>query len=479
MTTLVLLIDSDIPFMVNIKKALEDTGQFRVSLAANGPAAEDALRRVAHDVAVVDFDVSDRDIMELLRLLRNAQPGLPVIVAPHTNLQAERTQFLDIQGVIDRPYTARSLIPYIREVLGSGRPQAHITPPAAPLDRTDDFAEPEIPAALRDLFPQDAEKGGLLGNEARRQLREQLEFLDSGASADLLEEFEAIERAQNPAESPETRILHGDPDQTRYLGDDDEPRAPGSDPHQTRYLEDDEPLVPGSDPGQTRYLGDDDEPRVPGSDPHQTRYLGDDDQSLSAQEPRAPHTVDDTNEFGEVLDAVAQSEPPEYERSPDDRAFHDLVDSMREPPSPERRTWLEDLLSAIGADAARNAPEGEGALDYVLDTIRRSSPPVPSGESDLDDTTIGAVIDGLFDPSFEGVLAAMSGEDISDSSYEEPTYTAAGNHEPDEERKLDDDEAGDGESPVPPPEESQAPVIEEPSVSAEDCPAIPPSALTG
>jgi DNA-binding response OmpR family regulator len=129
MTTLVLLIDTDIPYMVNIKKALEDTGEYSVSLAANPAAAVDALRRVAHDAAVVDFEASDRgDVMELLQTLRQTQPGLPVILAPRTDVQHERAQYLDVQGVIARPYTARSLMPDVRDVLRRGRPQAQITP---------------------------------------------------------------------------------------------------------------------------------------------------------------------------------------------------------------------------------------------------------------------------------------------------------------------------------------------------------------
>jgi REP element-mobilizing transposase RayT len=41
----------------------------------------------------------------------------------------------------------------------------------------------------------------------------------------------------------------------------------------------------------------------------------------------------------------------------------------------------------------------------------------------LDDTTIGEVIEGLFEPSFEGVLAALAGEEVGEDEYEEPSYS--------------------------------------------------------
>ncbi len=549
MTTLVLLIDTDISYMVNIKKALEDTGEYRVSLAANAAAAVDALRRVAHDAAVVDFEASDRgDVMELLQTLRQTQPGLPVILAPRTDAQQERAHLLDVQGVIARPYTARSLMPYVRDVLRRGRPLAQITPPSERVDHTDDFVRPEIPAALRDLFPEETASDRLLDESERRRLREQLDFLESDsrpATPDaILDEFEAMERAQ-------TRRLD-DPQQTRLLGDDDRPEA--GDPQQTRYFGDND-LPDTGHPKETRYLGDDTLPET--GDPKETRYLGDDDlhgsppdpavlewrepantQHLGGTErlderpdrstrPLGPHPDEpppkegdtpivpdqdlegvrqflatdssdpDRSEFGEVLDAVAHSQPSDFERSPDDRAFHDLVDSMRGPEeSGRRRTWLDELLSAIAADASREGPppEASSALDYVLDVIRQTAAANGlSSEFDLDDTTIGEVIDGLFEPSFEGVLAALSGEEIDVSGYDEPSYEsdAAESLEPDDSDRVMPDEMSDEDRPAwlsqyeteevePPPtlpERAAEAEIEEPLVQPEDSSKYPATAV--
>jgi DNA-binding response OmpR family regulator/REP element-mobilizing transposase RayT len=520
MATLVLLIDSDIAFMVNIKKALEDTGQFRVSLAANGPAAKDALRRVPHDVAVVDFEVPDRDIMELLRLLRQTQPGLPVIIAPRNDFQHERAQFLDVQGVIVRPYTARSLIPYVRDVIGRSDPnKARFTPPpeSPPMADDDDMAEFEIPATLRDLFSED-EPGQILDADERRRLREQIEFLDSESDFDtgfdldsptgILEEFEAMERAQTGMlDLPDETPVLDDPDRTRYLGDADQPDEASvlDDPDRTRYLGDVGPSPETRRPESTEAFSERPKsstrplpprPDEPPRQPDDTPTVPEQDLDGVRQFLATDTGQHDPTGFGEVLDAVAQSQPSDFERSPDDRAFHDLVDSMRGPEPPGKpRTWLEELLSSIAADALHDAPppEASGALDYVLDVIRHNVPLVPSGESDLDESTIGEVIEGLFEPSFEGVLAALSGEEIDVIDYDEPSYapSAAESLDPqasdrltpeemsDEDRPawLDDYEAEGIEPPSMLPEQIAGMAIPEPPITEEDSSKYPATAV--
>ncbi|MGQ9851164.1 MAG: transposase, partial [Aggregatilineaceae bacterium] len=134
----------------------------------------------------------------------------------------------------------------------------------------------------------------------------------------------------------------------------------------------------------------------------------------------------DASEFGDVLDAVAQTSPEEYERSPDDRAFHELVESLRTPDMTlQRRTRLEELLASIAADSGHVEPlaDSEAAIDYVLDAIRQSGATPESAGTTPDDTTIADVIDRLFEPSFEDVLAALAGEEVDDTGYEEPSYS--------------------------------------------------------
>lgn len=301
----ILLIDPDIPFIVSIKQALENTGEFAVTVSAHGLAAQDMLRRQNHDVALVGFDVPDMDMMELLAVLRSIQPGLPIIAAPRTPEHQERVRYLDVQGAITKPFVARDLIPYVRSVLArlKRRPD------------TGDFAD-ERPVPPPAAPPEP------------------------------------------PAPSPEWQAV-----------------------------------------GQATAL---------------------------------PDTLDE--EFGDVLDAVAQHPPEDKNLAPDDRAFHDLVDSLSGPGVTRTgRASLDELLHSLASDTPDEQQPGnylnviDNALDYVLDAIRRGAPltpPVNVPPGDADQTTIGDAINDLFDPSFEGVLAALAGEPVDESGYEEPTYDA-------------------------------------------------------
>jgi DNA-binding response OmpR family regulator len=558
MTTRLILIDSDIGFMVTIKKALEETGEFQVSVAANGPAAEEILRATPHEVAVVDFDVPGSDAMELLRLLNKIQPGLPVIVTPNNQTQAERARYLDAKGVLSRPYTARDLILIARSVLSrQQRPQVVITPPPKP-GQAADTGRPAVQLARIDLADQPERRGPA---RATQPLPE---------PADVLEEFEALERAQTGVlEEPPTASSPADSggerasSQTRLVDDSPESEAwetfaPLLKSDATRLLRDDEGDEEEAKPplrsGETRLLRDEDEGAPPATtglldwqEPAGTRQLADTDEldtlakrhgwgirksretrplPLSTEDEPPPKSDDtptmpdhdleamrqflatdssaqDPADFGAALDAVAKSQPEDYEPSPDDRAFRDLVDSMRGPEEERpRRPRLEELLASIATDTARegglpSAPGG--ALDFVLDAIRRGAPPGPGAqgdfsESDLDDTTIGQVIDGLFEPSFEGVLAALAGEEIGDEPFEEPTYGASfatEGLEPSESDRIAPDAMSDEDRPAwlsayeaqdltPPPTlpESVAGVrwLDEPPVAADDSSRYPATA---
>ncbi len=186
-------------------------------------------------------------------------------------VQHERAQYLDVQGVIERPFTARQLIPYVRDILGKRR----FAPPDESPAQSD---QPGAPDALRDLYDR-SEPGGMLDERERRQLREQLEFLnaDPDSPAGILEEFEAMERAQTgPLDSPpshnfgKTRILSNsdepedlpDPGQTRYLGDSDVLDDDSSNSGQTQDLGDWEPSSSAPRPGESRSRGKNDPPRT-------------------------------------------------------------------------------------------------------------------------------------------------------------------------------------------------------------------------
>lgn len=456
MTTRILIIDPDISFMVSLKQALEGTGEFRVSVSANGPAAEDSLQRERHDIAVLDFEVPELDVMELIADLRRIQPDLPIIMTPQTDLHRERARFLDIQGVLPKPYMARDLIPHLRGL--AGRASARPAPDA------DEFVPPAMPSTLRHLMPEPQadlhptpSPTELLDDVERDKLGEH--FAEPEAILDEFEVFEEsgtryFEEAEADFETKQLTDLPDTPAKTTALlqWDAVPPTSQLTDTHEladrpqpagtVRFSDEtgaeagDEDLLGANGwvehgPG-TRlfepFLGEpptqeEDTPTVPPHDlPGVRQFLATDVQEH------------DPTTFGEVLDAVAQSPPRDRPLSPDEAAFHQLVDSMRAPEERRtRRRWLEDLLASIAVDTARTedaslSGAGETELDYVLDAIRRGQSPsaeVPGDdrpEAAPDDITIGDVMQDLFDPSFESVLEALAGEDIDDEDFAEPTY---------------------------------------------------------
>ncbi|MBN1681214.1 MAG: transposase [Anaerolineae bacterium] len=544
MPTQVLIIDPDIGFMVGIKQALEATGEFTVSVSATGEAAVDALQRATHDVAVVAFGISDVEPGRLIGELRRLQPNLPVVVCPKNQREREYARQLDVQGDIDKPYTARNLVPFIRNASDIA---------AGPAD---DFVAPQMPAALRHLmdsgtpskqpakqpshildqadldrlfedFGFASENGDLSATQFLNRVRQGSgavedqsfsdepdyppaeAFSDEAANAEvvsfeepyitppdapdraaILAEFEALEASQTdqlqrepygtaplppldgaPEEPYGTALLPPLDDenaaQTRRLDDDAYEKstemfpAQGSgtvrfhdeaDSAETAMLDDDLATAPTQGLVNTDMLDEliarhgwtarDTPPpsqilaklaSEPPPQPGDTPTVPTQDLPGVRQFLATDHGHTDAEAFGEVLDAVAQSPIDERERSPDDQAFHDLVDSMRPvDDSGAQYNGLDDLLVSIARDVSETEAEFYSAgtsdvLDQVLDVIRYgtgllSLPDESEDDSaEMDDSTIADAISGLFDPAFESVLAALAGEQVDDD-FEETTY---------------------------------------------------------
>lgn len=472
----ILLIDRDIPFIVSIKQALEGTGEFRVALAANAAAADEALRRSTFEIAVIDFDLQGMDILEVIRLLRAVQPSLPIVLTPEDEMQAERAHFMDVQGTLSKPYAARDLIPVVRHTLGrlttgklspplsaeegktasaAARPPSE--PPPAPAVPPEDLDNDEnigpFSAAFDAPFDLDAlDLDNLAMPDESASMLDKIDTLDR-AQDDLLDELNLFENysqtriLDSPSEDDQgttTDALDWEPfDATEHIfGARDE------NPPATRLFDDDESdsvltTAPLDWTGPDDALTDNEDlKRKLRGVVRKLEGLPEHEQDDAA--PREPFVAgSDADPFDDVLDVVAQTPSAPRERSPQDQAFQELVDSMRQPPQETpRRTRLEELLAAVAPDMSPEAASGEpgDTLDYVLDAIQRGRSPLEGAassddDSAGDDTTIGDVIDGLFDPTFEGVLAALAGEEVDEAAIDEPTY--------------DEDDTFDGEDDIP------------------------------
>ncbi|MCC7210168.1 MAG: response regulator [Anaerolineae bacterium] len=115
MTINVLIVDPDIAFTVPIKRALEISGDYKVDVFASGRPALEVLERDPHDVAILDFALTDIPLTELIEAMRRIQPWIFILVSPRTPEEIDQAPNLDIQGSITKPYFARQLGPVIRE----------------------------------------------------------------------------------------------------------------------------------------------------------------------------------------------------------------------------------------------------------------------------------------------------------------------------------------------------------------------------
>src|SRR5689334_5959470 len=113
----VLIVDPDISFVLPVKRALEQFGEFSVNVFTTARAALEAIQREPQDIAVLDFNVEDMDLPTLISEVRRIQPGLYILVSPHNAGEMGQVASLDAQGSVSKPYLARQIGPILREAI--------------------------------------------------------------------------------------------------------------------------------------------------------------------------------------------------------------------------------------------------------------------------------------------------------------------------------------------------------------------------
>lgn len=429
MTTNVLLINRQLVFAVTIKQALEQTGLFAVHPFTSADAALDYLRGHPHEVALVDFTLPDYNGPQLVRRLRAVQPDIAVIVSPAQPNARVLMQELDLQGVVDAPFSARTIIPVIEHAVElieqplSARTRSLIEG-AAPDASDTDVLDGQGHDLANTLPPGDAERFGGAAPHTR-VFDADSAFDDEGAEAGFLP----------PERAPGTRLFTDDPDMdagappggaTRLLDDDDsddeappwERPAPGA---QERASIDFSSL--GSillDEAPDEYeppTGAEDTPAVPTVDSDAVRQF------------LATRSGGEDDTFGSVLDAINQEAVQQSGGAPRiTDSFDDLVNSMRSErehtPLPDRHQQFVEFILTGGMDnllneleKAKTGPltedegdEGQPAPPDSFAALAAEEPPLPTLE---ESGTIGDLMIGVSDTSFRNVLALMRGEQVA------------------------------------------------------------------
>jgi CheY-like chemotaxis protein/REP element-mobilizing transposase RayT len=112
-STRLLVINRQLDFSINIKRALEQIGGYEVASFISADAALEFLRNRPQDVALVDFTLKDISGETLVAQIRDIQPDIAVIASPINSVTNRALIELDLQGVVPAPVSARELIPVL------------------------------------------------------------------------------------------------------------------------------------------------------------------------------------------------------------------------------------------------------------------------------------------------------------------------------------------------------------------------------
>ena len=171
----VLIVDSDISFVVKVKQALQAGGNYDVTVFATGQAALEHLSRELQDVVIVDFALRDMDGPGLIEKMRSLQPDLAVIAIPSDIYRLPG--WLKVDASLEKPYRARDLDPLLQDVIArkAGAPAGPTKTLAHDKDEAlDDYMTLTKSISVEDLAAQQIE-----------EVRRQAEALPKDALSDV------------------------------------------------------------------------------------------------------------------------------------------------------------------------------------------------------------------------------------------------------------------------------------------------------
>ena len=124
-----LVVEDDADLREALRKLLEDTG-YRVSTYADGRGAAEALERESFDLAIIDLLLPDMHGLTLVRMARQSQGRVPIVIVTARAALEDRIAGLDsgADDYVVKPFQMRELEARIRALL------RHPTDPPAARD---------------------------------------------------------------------------------------------------------------------------------------------------------------------------------------------------------------------------------------------------------------------------------------------------------------------------------------------------------
>jgi len=108
---------------------------YRVEICRTGKQGLLALEREAYDVLLLDLKLPDLDGMEILKILRQEKPGLPVIIMTgySTTSSAVEAMKLGAADYLAKPFSDDELLEALEK--SCGPPEPHSTRAGAPHEK--------------------------------------------------------------------------------------------------------------------------------------------------------------------------------------------------------------------------------------------------------------------------------------------------------------------------------------------------------
>lgn len=115
----ILIVDSNLPFLMRLRKALEKQGLDVRAISRPRPALKE-LSQQRFDVAVVDLHMDWVNMPTFIKDMRARQPDLPIVVSGQYEEDPEKVAELEAQGYLNKPYLARDLLPVVEKAIARG-----------------------------------------------------------------------------------------------------------------------------------------------------------------------------------------------------------------------------------------------------------------------------------------------------------------------------------------------------------------------
>ncbi len=196
----VLIIDTDIQFMLRLKKALE-ARNYVVRTVGRPQMAPDALADAEFDIAVIDLMMEDPS--SLIQTLNERAPHLPIILSGQSEGDIQKVQNYQARSFLLKPYRARDLIEIIEHVLHAAPDEsAASAPPAVEAAPTFGFQQPST--SLLDYEPPPDEEATI--GDVFDGLDIEIEEFETGILTSTKTGSETVQHPLPPDTLPETIV---------------------------------------------------------------------------------------------------------------------------------------------------------------------------------------------------------------------------------------------------------------------------------